>query len=134
MPVASVQEQRETARQLDGRELIYPGDELLPEPEVYYNPHNPRLRFKVYKDPEFMIDPRRQRNFAPERFINGRFIAYTKVQRDGVRRVLGPQADRWKGDNEKRQYRCPRESCQFCTRNYEAWEDHARYTEHFVTG
>lgn len=129
-----MQQARDAARVMDGRELIYPGDELLPAPEVYYNPENPQLRFKVWRDPEFSMDPRKQRNFQPEPFINGRYVAYTKFQRDAVRRVLGHNADLWKGDDMKIELRCPRQSCGLVTRNTEVWKAHGRFTGHFESG
>jgi hypothetical protein len=125
-------QQLETAKALDnGRELMYPGDDWLAEPEVYYNPHSLNIRFKVYTDPK--ADPRRPletRWFLPEKFVGGKYVAYTRLQREAVRRVLGQNADRWKGDTESRTRVCRKPSCRFASRNYDAFEDHLTYTEH----
>jgi hypothetical protein len=116
----------------NGRELQYPGDEWLAEPIVYSNPHAINLRFKVFQDvmpPD--ADPRywRPRHFQLEGFTNGKYVAYTRIQNDAVRRVLGPRADRWMGEDLKKDRVCHHDPCRFTTRNDAAYEDHETYTD-----
>ena len=134
MPVATAASERiKEAQALDGRHLVYPGDEWLPEPEVYYSPQLPNQRFKVYEDDRIEVDqtpgrPRQKLHFQPEAFVNGRYIAHTVLQRDAVRRVLGGNAARWMGDDMPKPRTCRQESCRFTTGNEAAWDDHEKYT------
>jgi hypothetical protein len=134
MPVAAAAEERiKEAQAFDGRQLLYPGDAWLDEPEVYYSPELPNQRFKVYEDDRIETDhtpgrPRQKLHFQPEAFANGRYVAHTVLTRAAVRRVLGGNADRWKGDDLPKQRTCPQESCRFATGNEAAWDDHEKYT------
>lgn len=128
-----VADQLKAAQDLDnGRELIYPGDEWLPKPIVYANPHEINTRFKVFTDempPGADSRTWRPRRFVPEQFVNGKYVAYTRIQNEAVRRLLGRHADRWSGEDLKRDRVCPHESCRFTTRNEAAYEDHESYTK-----
>jgi hypothetical protein len=119
------------AQTLDnGRALQYPGDEWLATPIVYSNPHAINLRFKVFQD-EMPVDadPRvwRPRRFVPEAFTNGKYVAYTRIQNEGVRRVLGQQADRWAGETVPFDLVCHHDPCRFTTRNKAAFDDHETF-------
>jgi hypothetical protein len=131
MATAAVAEQINVAQGLaNGRELQYPGDEWLPTPIVYYNPHHQAKFFKVYEDVMPVdADPRfwRPRRFRPEFFVRGRYVAYTRLQNDAVRRVLGQQADRWMGDDLPKEIVCHHRTCGFATRNGNAYDDHQQF-------
>lgn len=125
MPAPSATIDRKAAQELDNREVIYPGDEWLPEPEVYYVPFAPNMRLKVYDDGE--IDIRRKRHFQAERVSNGRYVANTVLQRAAIRRVLGHRADLFKGDDMSREESCRGRTCSFSTRNQAAMDAHLQY-------
>lgn len=125
MPTATATVDVAASKVLDNRELLYPGDEWLPEPEVYYLPAEPNARIKVYDDGE--LDFRRKRHFQAEQASNGRYVANTKFQRAAVRRILGSNADRYKGDDMPWEQRCPGRNCSFSTRNKAAYDAHLAF-------
>lgn len=125
MPAPSATLDLKVAKDLDNRELVYPGDAWLPEPEVYYFPFEPNARIKVYDDGE--IDIRRKRHFQAEQASNGRYVANTVLQRAAVRRVLGSRADLFMGDDLPKDRPCPGRTCAFSTRNEAAYEAHLQY-------
>ncbi len=128
---ATVERIRE-AQQMDVRELTYPGDEYLPAPIVYTHPQEPNLRFKVFHE-ELPIDadPRvwRPRRFVPEAFVQGKYVAHTRLQNEAVRRVLGQQANRWMGEDLAKDRVCHHDTCRFATRNSFAFDDHETFTD-----
>jgi hypothetical protein len=114
----------------NGRNLVYPGDAYLETPEVYYHPQKMALRFKVFDDQmPADADPQRwrPRRYQLEEVVKGRYVAFTVMQRDAIRRVLGQRADRWRGDDLPKELVCHQKTCGFATRNSNAYEDHQQF-------
>lgn len=106
-----------------GMYLVGEDDALLDEPEVYYNPQAPDLKFRLVPG-----------QYPLPHFDQGRFVCRTKFQRETVRRILGGNADRWKGDSRDQDDDLTGRvgSTVFVTRNVRAYHDFLQ--NHGLTG
>ena len=109
------------ARVESGHWLVDADDAVLDVPVVYYNPQEPQLKFRLVPG-----------QYPLPHFVNGRYIAQTVRQEEVVRRILGSNADRWKGDSPQveEEMLCPHPGCNFASRNWHAIQDHFKYSGH----
>lgn len=107
------------ARLESGQYLIGEDDALLPEPVVYYNPEAPDKKFRLVPG-----------QFPLPHFDQGRFVCRTTRQEEIVRRILGGNADRWKGDSPDQDEDIVSRygSTVFVTRNVKAHLDFLKFT------
>ena len=102
-----------------GHYLVGEDDAVLEKPVVYYNPAAPDLKFRLVPG-----------QYPLPHFDQGKFVCRTKRQEQIVRRILGGNADRWRGDSADQDEDIVSRygSTVFATRNIKAHLDFLKIT------